>query len=359
MREVDELDGQSPDSNVFFDDPSSREVVYELVSECGLAADEDHIKMINTLITHVSKSNSCGPLIVGRLLDLLNSTPLLRELRDMGRQLTGVAYQSKQDIVASIDRFIDSLRTGDAVTQQITTEMRKHYRAYQFSSGGVLTALCPHGIVYYIKLLIRQEGPGDVLDCLRSFAMMPKLVMYDNINAVIQHSRVVLSSVEFLSMWGPNSGCIWPASSSNIEVAIDAINRKKPLLGRIPNLEHSLGFYDRFHEGNSKKQSSFLRRMDLISVLCFMNSQVAEQFNKMLKEKIRSFNQMKPDTIIIYLSEFATARSESLNSRLLRDAASSLDELRGEVTLNVGGQVFYVENDYKICSYRDHIIEFE
>jgi len=53
--------------------------------------------------------------------------------------------------------------------------------------------------------------------------------------------------------------------------------------------------FDRFHEGNVKKESGILRRLTIIKELREnINSQVIEQLHSSTKYSVRSLNDMKP-----------------------------------------------------------------
>jgi len=46
-------------------------------------------------------------------------------------------------------------------------------------AGGVVTASCPHGVVYAMKVLLRGESVRDHVDLLLSMKHLPDLVVND------------------------------------------------------------------------------------------------------------------------------------------------------------------------------------
>ena len=47
----------------------------------------------------------------------------------------------------------------------------------------------PHGICYGLKWLLRQEGPRDHVDMLKSLAVLPNIIICDIANMIVTHGR--------------------------------------------------------------------------------------------------------------------------------------------------------------------------
>ena len=54
-------------------------------------------------------------------------------------------------------------------------------------SGGWLTFSCPHGVVYYLKFLLRSESSCDYIDCLLSMKHIPNVVLIDMAHIIAKH----------------------------------------------------------------------------------------------------------------------------------------------------------------------------
>ena len=56
-------------------------------------------------------------------------------------------------------------------------------------SGGWLSFSCPHGIVYYLKFLLRAESCRDYVDGLLSLKHQPNIVIVDMVHIVANHAN--------------------------------------------------------------------------------------------------------------------------------------------------------------------------
>lgn len=157
---------------------------------------------------------------------------------------------------------------------------------------------CPHGICYGLKWLLRQEGPRDHVDMLKSLAALPNVVVCDIANMIVAHGRH-----RGLDVFGPNEGRVAQATDENIKKAengefrVDwpwypngihgqmAENVKRcddEQLLRHPvtrSCEH-FSLFDPFHEKNTINPADSLRRVSCIKQLAGkMNLETAEQLN--------------------------------------------------------------------------------
>ena len=83
-------------------------------------------------------------------------------------------------------------------------------------SGGVVTATCPHGIVYALKFVLRAESPRDHVDNLLSMQHQPNVVIVDMANMVAAHGN----KREF-GMFAPYNGMLVEPNDANIEAVTD------------------------------------------------------------------------------------------------------------------------------------------
>ena len=70
---------------------------------------------------------------------------------------------------------------------------------------------CPHGICYGLKWLLRQEGPRDHVDMLKSLAVLPNVIVCDIANMIVAHGRN-----RGLDAFGPHEGRVAEATNENI-----------------------------------------------------------------------------------------------------------------------------------------------
>ena len=140
---------------------------------------------------------------------------------------------------------------------------------------------------------------------------------YDNAQNFANHARVRLGNEEFKRCFGPDGGRVVPFSSNNILLARRSISTMVPMINDLPT-DHSLILYDRLHEGNSKKESALLRRMDLVQDLRTTDSIAAEKLNKLLLKLTHSFNMMHPNNFHLSLRFFLTDWNSRKNYRLSR-----------------------------------------
>ena len=80
----------------------------------------------------------------------------------------------------------------------------------------MVTATCPHGIVYALKFVLRAESPRDYVDILLSMQRQPNVVIVDMANMVAAHGN----KREF-GMFAPYNGILVEPNDANIEAATD------------------------------------------------------------------------------------------------------------------------------------------
>lgn len=157
---------------------------------------------------------------------------------------------------------------------------------------------CPHGICYGLKWLLRQEGPRDHVDMLKSLAVLPNIIVCDIANMIVAHGRN-----RGLDVFGPNQGRVAEATSENIgkaengELRVDWPWYPNGVHGQIAeefqrgddeqslhnpvtrSCEH-FSLFDPFHEKNTVNPADSLRRVSCVRQLGGkMNLETAEQLN--------------------------------------------------------------------------------
>jgi len=240
------------------------------------------------------------PLRQDQLDDLLQSFTV-KKLRDFCRDshIDILPNSSSSDIIAKIRSVVaasyESRGENDSCTVQ-EVEMHKNFTRFNQTTGGVLTVLCPHFVCYYAKVLIRSEGNRDVFDALFSFKTLPRVIMYDNADNFVKHALNRLSDQarKFNDLFGTSLlGRVAEYNTLEISRAKACLAAGVPMIPDLPT-NRTLVLYDRLHEGNSKKESALLRRVDLVGPLRSVDSIVAEKMNKALRKLVFSLNMMKP-----------------------------------------------------------------
>ena len=197
-------------------------------------------------------------------------------------------------------------------------EMNKLFPSYNHSNGGFLFGLCEHGIIYYCKFLVRGEGSRDVLDAILSFKNAPKYVIYDDAGRLAEHAFKRLPPEKYDTLIGANKGRILPESEANVNRAKEALkggSARRHLVDRGPE-SGMFVLYDRFHQNNSKNPYAVLRFMDLVGRLKFVNSQHAEELNRVIRGFSRSLNMCSPTLSFNLLKRIISAMNIEKNLRL-------------------------------------------
>jgi hypothetical protein len=217
---------------------------------------------------------------------------------------------SMSDLIVSLrNKLVENyFKSGENIDGP---EMMKFFTPFRSTSGGLLTASCAHGIIYAIKFLLRAESSRDVMDILKSMKYPPSVVIYDNADNLARHADKC-----YKNFFGPNLGRAVEASKFNIERAEYSISSKKTLFDEPVSQYGRLALYDKFHQGNSKKESAILRRVALFKDLKNLNTQVAEQLNSQILHKVGSWTQMTPSLFIHNIHRFAHLWNQRKNENL-------------------------------------------
>ena len=233
----------------------------------------------------------------------------------------GIAVQNGQSIEDLRSKLINYFENQAVPSSQNTSsliEMNKLFPSYSHSNGGFLFGLCEHGIVYYCKFLVRGEGSRDVLDAVLSFKHRPKFVIYDDAGRLAEHSQKRLGQEEFRRLFGDIQGRILSDIPENIERAKEALrpdSTRKYLVDRGPESGMYI-LYDRFHQNNSKKPSAVLRFMGLVKRLNSVNSQHAEELNRIIRRYSHSLNMCSPVLSFNLLRRILSSINQEKNAQI-------------------------------------------
>ena len=114
-----------------------------------------------------------------RLLEML-SNDTLKKVKKAARSCNVPTIGSKIDIIM---RIKTAILTDDSKFRKIFSNIWGH-------SGGWLTFSCPHGVVCYLKFLLRSERSRDYIDGLLSMKHIPNVVVIYMTHIIAKHALV-------------------------------------------------------------------------------------------------------------------------------------------------------------------------
>ena len=120
------------------------------------------------------------------------SNNILKKVKKAARSCNVSTVGSKIDIIMRIKAAI---LAEDSKFIKIFSNIWGH-------SGGWLTFSCPHGVVYYLKLLLRSESSRNYIDGLLSIKHIPIVVLTDTAHIIAKHA--LISRREDVQKYGYN-----------------------------------------------------------------------------------------------------------------------------------------------------------
>ena len=222
----------------------------------------------------------CREITEERLSELLSQSSVA-ELIKLDKKLGGGEIGSKLDLILNIKKII----TKDE------TQFNKAFCKIWGYSGGWISALCPHGIVYALKFVLRAESPRDYVDLLLSMKHQPTICIIDMAHMVVAHGNRRKKN-----MFHPHYGMIAEPTQENIENAskrnfsisfpfllsqnsqATEENTNNEEIHPVTGSKMRLCLFDRFHETNTKRREEILRRITFVKELNgLINSQRDKQ----------------------------------------------------------------------------------
>ena len=212
-------------------------------------------------------------------------------------------------------------------------------------SGGWLTFSCLHGIVYYVKFLIRAESCRDYVDGLLSFKHIPNVVIVDMAHILARHANTTRKADTLrLGKGDANGNLFFPfdgriADHEDPAVLADAIENKlkmsfpwmdptnhlapgevtEPLRHPVTGSGNRFCLFDRFHEGNTSLETEVLRRVTNIDELNgIVNTQVEEQLHLKFRKFKHFLNMMQPVSHIFLFRSILSHYNDHQNDHILK-----------------------------------------
>jgi len=187
------------------------------------------------------------------------------EIRAHGTKL-GIKWKrrlNKPGMISAIRKYIEEAK---GITDH--DEFTKFYPTFRGTTGGIMTVMCTHGVVYYAKSLIGGEGASDAADAM--LTVKAKVFVYDAMGQVVNHM-----AKRSPSFFGYSRGLPAPNTARNRERIQQYLrNNTSKLAIELPTLvslqelksrTHHTGLIDPLHIDNSKVlEDRLLRRVELV-----------------------------------------------------------------------------------------------
>ena len=221
------------------------------------------------------------------------------------------------------------------------TNIDKFFVKTWYSSGGLLTGSCPHGVVSLLKFLLKPESQRDYGDMLLNLKHPPNVTISDIPHMLATH----LNNREGRDFFNPYCGRVVEPTERNIEKAkSNTLNVSIPWLKRrnevaITDLKldgsnihpytlstQRLSLYDGFHQGNTKQPKEYVRRIGQIEELAgLINTETAEQVNSFLKDSLYFVDCMAPVHHVLMVKSMIGLRNMTINKKNLGNRVAKYD----------------------------------
>ena len=202
--------------------------------------------------------------------------------------------------------------------------------------GGWLSFSCPHGVVYYLKFLLRSESSCDYVDGLLSMEHLPNITVIDMAHIVANHA--LTSRKEDVIKYGydengilfkPYNGRVvdpenpenvanateirlevslpWICQHHQSKIARNDGRRECHQVHPVTGNDIRLCLFDRFHEGNASSEIESFRKIGCVLELNGMfNSEIEEQLHLKFDSNKKILNMTTPINHIYLFRSTAT-----------------------------------------------------
>lgn len=216
-------------------------------------------------------------------------------------------------------------------------------KLYSSLSGGWAAILCPCGIVYSVKFLLRAESPRDFTDMLFSWKHIPNICIYDFARGLATHSNLRRpEAMPFTPFEGrlaeSTENNITAAESGTLTISLPWIKEKKmdeddnchPVTGSSKHYALS----DKFHEANSKDKRDTLRKIQIVPELAGrVNTQAAEQLFAGMRKNNYFLNMMSPTTHMFLVRNILHMQNKEKNGSMLSKIQKDLGHPKTNINL--------------------------
>ena len=222
------------------------------------------------------------------------------------------------------------------------------------ASGGWLHMLCPHGVIYCIKSLLRAGSPRDHVDALLSFKYQPTVAINDMPHMVGRHGNKRPQGNMFFPFEGriaePTEDNVERANAREVLVEFKWMNRNSEFHLEISDCDFSKSqtndqhpvtgtknkyyLYDTMHEGNTTQEKEALRRVGTVKNLRgSLNTHRAEQANRSLNCSNHFLDEMGSTNHVFLLRLLMHLKNEKINLQFLKSLLT--EAKRGKAVIGV------------------------
>ena len=239
---------------------------------------------------------------------------------------------------------------------------------YTLFLGGIVTASCPHGVVYAVKSLLRGESVRDHVDILLSFRHMPNLTINDMPGMTARHGNY-----RHPGLFSPHEGRLAEPTPANQDlwkqgklwVSLPFLKRGTDLplnsTKGAAEADHSYcssghpstGIADHYvavdnlHLKNIKTEDDFMRDLKIVRELKGqINSIVAEQLFSGLKKDLYFLNQFGPANYLFILRLLLHLKSDDIINHQKKKTEELIKSSFGKCVIGIGsdGRLGIVSN---------------
>ncbi|RVE57614.1 hypothetical protein OJAV_G00218060 [Oryzias javanicus] len=236
-------------------------------------------------------------------------------IRKLCRMCNIDASGSRLDLIKKLQEKMENRQTHDKVQ-----------RALWGASGGWSVVLCPHGIVYALKLNLREESPRDFADLLLSWKHFPNICLYEFAHDLATHTNLRTDSAVFR----PHGGKLAEATPENLQAAAGGkLQVSLPWLSEKSDLpddadahpvtgsSRRYALIHKYHEADPDDPEEVLRSADLVpEIPGSVNGPAAEQLLSDMRKNDDFLNAMAPSAHLFLMRNIIQHRNTESNRKL-------------------------------------------
>ena len=257
---------------------------------------------------------------IERLENLLKGKNSYKELKKICDQFNINTRGGKTHIIHKI--------TGLDNKSELYSVIRKNFFSIAGKSGGLMRAICQHGVCYALKILTLPESVADFLSIMAHFKIPPTFNMCDSASLVSKHAENNIPGF-FRPYQGRLDDFTDPCSELyktgdkkamfdfklHTTKAVDISKYDKNSVHPVSGLIARQLYYDRFHENNHNEPDNHLRRIDNTNLEGKVNTQACEQQNHLTVLCKSSLNGMDRNQFIKAALYLTAVHNSDVNSK--------------------------------------------
>ena len=257
---------------------------------------------------------------IERLESLLEGKNTYKELKKICDQFNINTRGGKSHIIHKI--------TGLDNKSELYSVIRKKFFSIAGKSGGLMRAICQHGVCNALKILTLPESVADFLSIMAHFKIPPTFNMCDSASLVSKHAENNIPGF-FRPYQGRLDDFTDPCSELyktgdkkaifdfklHTTKAVDISKFDKNSVHPVSGLIARQLYYDRFHENNHNEPDNHLRRIDNTNLEGKVNTQACEQQNHLTVLCKSSLNEMDRNQFIKAALYLTAVHNSDVNAK--------------------------------------------